>query len=344
MGEVNTVYPIEKAIINDIEVPVAIPSGYANVSDTTATADTVMEGKEFYNAQGEKTVGTYKDMLQARIDETNNASYLFYQYRGTNPNIAKGLDTSNVEAMANMFYYCINLTNLDVSNFNTSNVVNMSGMFYTCEKLTSLDLSSFNTNKNTTLADMFRGCRRLTSLDLSNWNTNNVMSMSYMFYSCSVLTSLDLSSFNTSNVTNMASMFAGCSRLTGITFGENFNTGNVTSMSYMFNYCSNLTSLDLSSWDMTKVTNTQDMFSSCQALTNVILPSTIKTIGSSFFNGCTSLTEFTILAETPPTLANTSNCISTATTKIKIPAGTLSAYQSATNWSAYSDLFEELPA
>ena len=49
----------------------------------------------------------------------------------------------------------------------------------------------------------------------------------------------------------------------------------------------------------------------------------------------------TIQSTTPPTLSNT-DAISTATTTIYIPYGTLSAYQSATNWSSFASKFVEL--
>ena len=37
--------------------------------------------------------------------------------------------------MSNMFSYCYNLTNLDLSNFNTQKVTDMSGMFSKTDKL-----------------------------------------------------------------------------------------------------------------------------------------------------------------------------------------------------------------
>ena len=45
----------------------------------------------------------------------------------------------------------------------------------------------------------------------------------------------------------------------------------------MFYRCYSLTSLDLSSFDMSKVTNTTDMLASCSALTEIKTP---KAIGS----------------------------------------------------------------
>ena len=45
-----------------------------------------------------------------------------------------------------MFYRCLNLTSLDLSNFDTSNIIDMDGMFAHCSSLVSLDLSNFNTS------------------------------------------------------------------------------------------------------------------------------------------------------------------------------------------------------
>ena len=80
-----------------------------------------------------------------------------------------------------MFYYCSNLTSLDLSSFNTSNVTNMTNMFYECRNLTSLDLSLFNTSKITIMSSMFGYCNGLTSLDLSSFDTSNVNAWSATF-------------------------------------------------------------------------------------------------------------------------------------------------------------------
>ena len=123
------------------------------------------------------------------------------------------LDTSNVTNMESMFFFCTNLTSLNVSHFDTSNVTNMSDMFDSCESLTSLDVSHFDTSNVTNMSLMFASCNKLTSLDVSSFNTSNVTDMSYMFSSCSHITSLDLSHFDTSNVTNMNYMFYYCQDL-----------------------------------------------------------------------------------------------------------------------------------
>ena len=73
----------------------------------------------------------------------------------------KGLDTSNVTSMSDMFYGCSSLTTLDLSNLNTSKVTNMSEMFYGCSSLTSLDLSNFIIPDYTIRISMFYGCSSL---------------------------------------------------------------------------------------------------------------------------------------------------------------------------------------
>ena len=117
--------------------------------------------------------------------------------------------------------------------------------------------------------------------------------------------------------------FEGCENLTSITIPD-----SVTSIvAYAFNNCSGLTNVKIGNGITTIGGNA---FSGCYALTSITIPDSVTSIGGTAFYKCSSLTEMTILATTPPTLVNT-NAISTATSTIYIPAGTLEAYQGATN-------------
>lgn len=70
------------------------------------------------------------------------------------------------------------------------------------------------------------------------------------------------------------------------------------------------------------------------------LPAGVTYIGGYAFAGCFNVKTIKILATTPPTLGT--DAFETATlTKIYVPAGTLAAYQAATNWAAYASLMEE---
>ena len=110
--------------------------------------------------------------------------------QSTSKVVFKDFDTSAVTDMSSMFYYCINLTTLDVSSFDTSAVANMSSMFENCGNLPTLDLSSFDTSAVTDMNSMFGDCSRLTTLDLSSFDTSAVANMEYMFNFCSNLTTI----------------------------------------------------------------------------------------------------------------------------------------------------------
>ena len=211
-------------------------------------------------------------------------------------NLVTSKTFENVTDMSDMFYYCSNLTSLDVSGFDTSNVTDMSYMFSKCSKLTSLDVSNFNTSNVTDMLEMFYNCSKLTSLDVSGFDTSKVTVMSVMFYNCSKLTSLDVSGFDTSKVTSMSDMFGYCSKLTSLDV-SNFDTSKVTNMSYMFRNCSNLTSLDVSGFDTSKVTDMSWMFFNCSNLTSLDVSkfntSNVTTM-SYMFSNCSNLTSLDV--------------------------------------------------
>ena len=78
------------------------------------------------------------------------------------------------------------------------------------------------------------------------------------------------------------------------------------------------------------------------SLTDVTIPSTVISIGQTSFCNCSALTAITILATTPPTLGssvfvNTNNC------PIYVPAESVDAYKTATNWSTYADRIQAIP-
>ena len=158
---------------------------------------------------------------------------------GTNLTSITGLEylnTSEVISMENMFYWCDELTSLDVSHFDTHNVTTMEGMFWVCQGLTYLDVSNFDTRNVIEMSYMFSNCFNLKSIDVSNFNTSNVRSMHAMFEDCRNLTSVDISSFNTSQVYlgNISDMFRNCQRLRSITIGSEFEIKSGYNASGMF--------------------------------------------------------------------------------------------------------------
>ena len=90
---------------------------------------------------------------------------------------------------------------------------------------------------------------------------------------------------------NCASMFSNCSSLTSLDLSS-FDTSKVTNMNSMFSGCSLLTSLDLRSFNTSNVMSMSYMFSGCSSLTSLDLSSfdthNVTNIWS-MFSDCTSL-------------------------------------------------------
>ena len=248
------------------------------------------------------------------IDANPNSRKMFYNRSElTSIDFGKGFNTSNVTDMSEMFQGCSKLTALDVSSFNTSNVNSMAAMFKSCSGLTGLDVSSFCTSNVTDMHDMFRGCNKLTSLNVSSFNTSNVKRMDAMFYGCGGLTSLDVSNFNTSNVVRMTrTVDTVLNYYTGYSSGEEVEIpeSNKLIRFGMFAQCSSLTSLDLSSFNTSKVTDMRGLFEGCNKLTSLNV-SSFNTSNVKYMDGmfkdCSSLTSLDL------TNFNTSNVVSMGT-------------------------------
>jgi surface protein len=109
--------------------------------------------------------------------------------------------------MEYIFYFCKNLTSLNISQFDTSLVTNLANMFYECNSLKSLDLSNFNTISVKNMSNMFYNCYSLESLEINNFITYSVEDISKCFYNCSSLNYLNLKRFYTLNITNYEKIF-----------------------------------------------------------------------------------------------------------------------------------------
>ncbi|MFC6177762.1 BspA family leucine-rich repeat surface protein [Companilactobacillus huachuanensis] len=178
----------------------------------------------------------------------------------------KGLDTldvSNVSSMSYTFNSDQKITSLeDVKDWNTSNVLIMTGTFSNCLKLSDLDLRNWDTSKVGDMSYMFRsdiGLNEKTLKGLDKIKTDNVTNMNNMF-SGTGFTTLDLENFNTAKVTDIGSMFSDTKSLQQIN-GE-FDTGAVTDMSNVFlkSNISNFDGLNISKWNLSKVTSMSGMF------------------------------------------------------------------------------------
>ena len=103
---------------------------------------------------------------------------------------------------------------------------------------------------------------------------------------------------------------------------------------YAFRNCS-MSTLDLST-DITCIGS--HAFENCQNLVNVFIDKEVKNIGNNPFNGCISLQEVRITAETPPSSLNDWQNINNAT--LEVPPSSVSTYRSTTPWSGFESITE----
>ena len=232
------------------------------------------------------------DVSKFKTSKVTIMQSMFYGCKSLESLDVSGFDTRNVTNMHAMFYNCSSLQSLDVSGFNTAKVKNMEYMFYGCSTLGSLDVSRFNTGSATNMEAMFYGCSKVTALEVRNFDTSKVTSMGWMFYGCTALNELNISTFNTYNVTNMLAMFYNCENLTEIDI-SGFNTSNVTDMSFMFRGCSKLKELYMGGFYTSKVTTMQCMFLGCTSLETIYVEENWDvsnvTNSANMFHSCNSL-------------------------------------------------------
>lgn len=145
----------------------------------------------------------------------------------------------------------------------------------------------------------FYNFHSLTNVDFFHIDTSQVVDMSYMFANCFSLLDFDLGNLHTSSVKSMDYMFAGeddteeYMQISSFGNYDYLNTEQLESMNGMFMNNSSITELDLSTWDLSKVTYMAETFKGCTALETVSIGSSVMSelgIIDGMFQDCTSLT------------------------------------------------------
>ena len=155
---------------------------------------------------------------------------------------------------------------------------------------------------------------------------------SFAFQSCSSLTFVHIPS---DFVRLEYASFSDCTSLATVIIDD--LDGSMTIGGNSFAYCSALTSFTMGEgvWYL-------DGYSFYQSgLLSIELPSTISNIGEAVFQGCYDLTQVTIRSTTPPVLSNSSSF--DGSYPIYVPAESVEAYKSATNWSALASRIQAIP-
>ena len=172
----------------------------------------------------------------------------------------------------------------------------------------------------------FEDCKDLTSITIPN----SVTSIGEgVFWWCSSLTSVTIPN----SVTSIGDYaFYSCSGLTSITIPN-----SVTSIGESaFGWCSGLTSITIPN-SVTSIGN--GVFAYCEGLTSITIPESVTSIGDDAFEGCSGLTSVNVWAEVPPTLGTDVFYNVSKQIPVYVPScGSVSAYQSAEGWKAFTNI------
>lgn len=141
-------------------------------------------------------------------------------------------------------------------------------LFRDMSALKTVDTSNLDVSRTENMFRMFQSCGKLTELDTENWDTSAATNMDGVFNSNRSLKVVDLSSFDTQNVQDMDQMFDGCSSLENVIGLNKWDTSSLRWIQEFFTG-TKVQVIDLSSFNMSKVSHTTSMFSGNPELTTI---------------------------------------------------------------------------
>ena len=149
----------------------------------------------------------------------------------------------------------------------------MSYMFSDLEELQVIGgLGCFDISNVTDMNHLFNCCYNLTEFDngdISGWNTSKVKDMSYIFRNTSSLGTLPIENWNTSSVSLLDRAFDSCGAFNlDLT---KWDVSKVTSMNCLFMCSYSLKSVDISTWNTSSVIDFNNFYANCRLLERVVL-------------------------------------------------------------------------
>ena len=162
---------------------------------------------------------------------------------------------NKIEDISMLFNGCKNLKDVDkLDEWKAPNLKKMEYLFDRCEKIADIYLGTFNTEHVKSMCGLFNGCSSLTRIRAEKkWETSNLDNAEFFRY-------LD----KTSKVKDMSGLFSKCSKLKKNI--PKLVTNNVEYMVGLFNECTALDKIDVSTWNMSNITDISGMFYKCNSL------------------------------------------------------------------------------
>ena len=278
------------------------------------------------------------------VSNVTSLERIFYGCTGLKTLNIKQWDVSSVTNLNYAFYTCNSLTELDLSGWNTCNVTTMNQLFFKSANLKRIDVSGWNTGNATSLYATFAYLPALEYVNMTGWDVSKVencyglfmndnvlkavdgtgalaftsaTNASGMFQNCKALTYLDATSWNFGKIDSLRNMFRNCNSLETLEGSGNWSCANVTMADVVFLGCYKLKSLDVSNWDVSKVTSFDHFLASehqnaaDMALEEIIglenwRPEKLTGTGSMFY-GCGKLKTANMSGWTVPNLESMSH-------------------------------------
>ncbi|PWA05474.1 BspA family leucine-rich repeat surface protein [Flavobacterium laiguense] len=221
-----------------------------NITDTQS----MFSGATAFNNGGSASIGSWT------TSAVTNMSSMFSQATNFNQPIGSWT-TSAVTNMSSMFQSATAF-NQPIGSWNVSKVQNLSQTFKGCSAFNQ-NINTWDTSLVTNMFGTFNDCW-LFNQPLNLWNTTNVTNMAQMFYVAKVFNQ-NVGNFNMSKVTLIDSMFQSAVAFNngGSPDINNWNINTTItgtfSMYQMFMSCA-LFNQNIGAWNVSKVTNTSNMF------------------------------------------------------------------------------------